>query len=246
MFQLKTSTRISAAAPHRGSCACRSSHYDALGVSPDSSDDDIKSAYRQHAKRWHPDINKAVSPVSMHACTQSMYPRGYPGIEFCSPKQTPIQDLTCVLPGPTTQPGWGRGPLHPHQHCIPDALRRPAEGPVRHGAAQGAFSGYCMEETPSAGVKDSSLRECGGRSSERVNGIEGRPLSLCPSAFLPPPWFTFWLTHRRLNQRDRCQLAGAGDKEEAEAADGSSTHGWWTRTMLNKRRRRTRVRLPDH
>jgi DnaJ-class molecular chaperone len=44
---------------------CRSSRgrkclYDVLGVSPTSSEDEIKTAFRQQAKQWHPDVNREV------------------------------------------------------------------------------------------------------------------------------------------------------------------------------------------
>ena len=63
IFQLQVLTGIPAAAPRRSIRTCRSSHYETLGVCPTSSDDEIKSAFRLHAKRWHPDINKAVCLV---------------------------------------------------------------------------------------------------------------------------------------------------------------------------------------
>eukprot|EP00878_Enallax_costatus_P040366 GHUV01046547.1.p1 GENE.GHUV01046547.1~~GHUV01046547.1.p1 ORF type:complete len:161 (-),score=2.44 GHUV01046547.1:54-536(-) len=39
--------------------------YDALGVSQEASDRDIKRAYRQKALKLHPDVNKAVSPSNL-------------------------------------------------------------------------------------------------------------------------------------------------------------------------------------
>ena len=161
MFRLTTSTRISAAAPHRGSCACRSSHYDALGVSPDSSDDDIKSAYRQHAKRWHPDINKAVSPISMHACTQSM------SSFASSPKQTPIQGLTCVLPGPSL--------LNPF-------LTRLGQRP----ASSASTLHTRRSQTPSRGP--CTTWSCAGCVQRVLYG--GNPLSGCEGLFPEGMWRT--------------------------------------------------------
>ena len=160
MFRLTTSTRISAAAPHRGSCACRSSHYDALGVSPDSSDDDIKSAYRQHAKRWHPDINKAVSPVSMHACTQSMYP----GIEFCTLTQADS------YPRPNMRPSWPNDSIRLGQ--------RPASSASTLHTRR--------SQTPSRGP--STTWSCAGCVQRVLYG--GNPLSGCEGLFPEGMWRT--------------------------------------------------------
>ena len=33
-------------------------YFSLLGLSPDSSSDDLKKAFRREAKRWHPDLNK--------------------------------------------------------------------------------------------------------------------------------------------------------------------------------------------
>ena len=37
------------------------SHYEVLGLDAQSSDDEIKTAFRQAAKRLHPDVNKEAS-----------------------------------------------------------------------------------------------------------------------------------------------------------------------------------------
>ena len=49
----------------RAEVICRSSRgrkclYDVLGVTPTSSEDEIKTAFRQQAKQWHPDVNREV------------------------------------------------------------------------------------------------------------------------------------------------------------------------------------------
>lgn len=80
MFRCKPTSRIHPAArTQRFLVASRASFYDELGVSPSSSDDEIKTAFRQQAKRWHPDVNKEVGgprmnsphviPLPMQACS---------------------------------------------------------------------------------------------------------------------------------------------------------------------------------
>ena len=45
------------------SVECRSSHYEVLGLSQRATEDEIKAAFRKHAKKWHPDVNKEVRAI---------------------------------------------------------------------------------------------------------------------------------------------------------------------------------------
>ena len=41
----------------------KKNYYDILGVTPDSDENEVKSSYRQLARKYHPDINKSPESV---------------------------------------------------------------------------------------------------------------------------------------------------------------------------------------
>jgi DnaJ domain len=50
-------------------------HYDLLGVAQNASTEEIKKAFRKIARKWHPDVNKEVSPCAKHSpslCKRTM------------------------------------------------------------------------------------------------------------------------------------------------------------------------------
>lgn len=57
-------------------------YYAILGVTPDSTQAEVKSAYRKLARKYHPDVNK--SPDSMQIL------RIYPKLMKCSQPQKPV------------------------------------------------------------------------------------------------------------------------------------------------------------
>ena len=122
--------------------ACRSSrgkcHYDVLGVNPTSSDEEIKSAFRQQAKQWHPDVNNEVRVrVIMHGMRLHGMFHGRR-----APRSDPYENCQFVhawnaQPWPcdlcydnaihmitTSSPSTGRcgGQFHPNKQCLPDTL----------------------------------------------------------------------------------------------------------------------------
>ena len=47
--------------------------YKILGVSPDASDEEVKKAYRQLAKKYHPDVNKEAGAEERFKKIQNAY-----------------------------------------------------------------------------------------------------------------------------------------------------------------------------
>lgn len=50
-----------------------SNHYETLGIEPNSDKDQIKKAYRQAAKKYHPDINKSAGSEEIFKLIQEAY-----------------------------------------------------------------------------------------------------------------------------------------------------------------------------
>ena len=61
--------------------------YKVLGVSPDASDEEIKKAYRDLAKRYHPDMNPgdASAAEKMNEITQDPFSWGWGGYSYSDP-----------------------------------------------------------------------------------------------------------------------------------------------------------------
>ena len=48
-------------------------YYDALGVKPDASEADIKSAYRKLARKYHPDVSKETGAEERFKAVNEAY-----------------------------------------------------------------------------------------------------------------------------------------------------------------------------